>query len=194
MRRKVPLVLVVAAVLAAPSAGADVTSWLALGAGMAVDRATGATSTNPAFSASLGVGSDPTHAWVLGGVFRTVTRFSEGTDLNLSARLTTGGFSRGDWGIGLDVGPGLRLWGNDTRGTYPLQGALLLGAPWGLQLSMGADMVNLGGTPASVGGYAVLEFDFLRFTLMRQGSTDTYWRNPLPAGGPVEPSGPAAGH
>jgi hypothetical protein len=29
----------------------------------------------------------------------------------------------------------------------------------------------------------MLEFDILRFTLMRQGSTDAWWKNPSPAGG-----------
>lgn len=172
-------------------ARADVTTWLAFGAGLAVDHSTqtSATNWNPAFSASMGVGSDPTHAWVLGGVFRSMSRFNEGTDISLSLRLTTGGFSRGDWGFGFNLGPGLRLWGNNGYGTYPLQGAVLLGAPWGLQATVGSDIVNLEGHPTSIGAFALIEFDLLRFTLMRQGSTDQYWKNPLPAGGRTEPDG-----
>ena len=192
MRRIAFYAFVVAACFESASARADVTTWLAFGAGIAVDRSTAlnATNVNPAFSASMGVGSDPTHAWVLGGVFRSMSRFNEGTDINLSLRLTTGGFSRGDWGFGFDLGPGLRLWANDAYGTYPLQGAVLLGAPWGLQATIGSDIVNLEGHPTSIGAYAVIEFDILRFTLMRQGSTDTYWKNPLPAGGRMDSDGP----
>ena len=185
MRRFASVAFAAAVGLGGGTARADVTTWLAFGTGIAVDHSTanGSTNWNPGLSASMGVGSDPTHAWVLGGVFRSLSRFNEGTDLSLSLRLTTGGFSRGDWGLGVDVGPALRLWGNNTFGTYPLQGALLFGAPWGLQATVGSDIVNLEGHPSSIGAYALIEFDLLRFTVMRQGSTDAYWKNPLPVGG-----------
>ncbi len=191
MRRLSVPALVCASVLLAVAvparARADVTTWLAFGGGMGLDHASGgATNANPTFSASMGVGSDPTRSWVLGGVFRSLSRFNEGTDINLSLRATTGGFSRGDWGLGLDLGPGLRLWASNAYGTYPLQGAVLLGAPWGLEVSVGSDIVDLAGHPTSLGGYAVLEFDLLRFTLLRQGSTDVYWKTALPAGGRAE--------
>ncbi len=191
MRRLAPLAFAVAIGLGAESAKADVTTWLAFGAGIAVDHGTGtnATNVNPAFSATMGVGSDPTRSFVLGGVFRSMSRFNEGTDISLSLRLTTGGFSRGDWGVAFDLGPALRLWANNEYGTYPLQGAVIVGAPWGLQATLGSDIVNLEGHPASLGAFAVIEFDILRFTLMRQGSTDRYWKNVLPAGGRMEPDG-----
>jgi hypothetical protein len=169
-------------------ARADVTTWLALGGGVSLDHSmvTKETNLSPAFSASMGVGSSPVHSWVVGGVFRSLSRINEGGDISLSLRVTQGSFSRGDWGVGFDLGPGLRLWGNNAYGTYPLEGVVLLGAPWGLQMSIGADIVNLAGTPTSLGGYAVIEFDLLRFTVMRQGSTDRWWKNPLPAGGRME--------
>jgi hypothetical protein len=191
VRRLVPLAFAVAVAAAPHAAKADVTTWLALGAGIAVDHATAGnvTNVNPAFSATMGVGSDPSHHWVVGGVFRSMSRFNEGTDISLSLRVTTGSFSRGDWGVGFDLGPALRLWANNDYGTYPLQGAVIFGAPWGLQATLGSDIVNLGGHPASLGAFAVIEFDLLRFTLMRQGSSETYWKNPLPAGGRVEPDG-----
>lgn len=192
MRRLAPIGFAVAVGLGGGVARADVTSWLAFGTGLAVDHATdtGLTNVNAAFSASIGVGSDPTHKWVIGGIFRTMSRFTEGTDIGIAARLTTGGFARGDWGFGFDLGPSLRLWGSNAYGTYPLQGAVLLGAPWGLQVTVGADIVNLEGTPTSLGGYALVEFDLLRFTVMRQGSTEKYWKNPLPVGGHADPNGP----
>jgi hypothetical protein len=100
--------------------------------------------------------------------------------------VTTGGYSRGDWGLGFDLGPGLRLWESNADGTFPLQGAVILGAPWGLQLTLGSDIMNLAVHPSSIGGFAVVEFDLMRFTLMRQGSTDAFWKNPLPAGGRMD--------
>ena len=189
--RLAPLAFAVAIGLGAHSARADVTTWLAFGAGIAVDHGTGtkATNVNPAFSATMGVGSDPTNSWVVGGVFRSLSRFNEGTDISLSLRVTSGGFSRGDWGVGFDLGPALRLWANNEYGTYPLQGAVLIGFPWGLQATIASDIVNLEGHPASIGAFAVIEFDLLRFTLMRQGSTDRYWKNVLPVGGRMDQDG-----
>ena len=191
MRRPALLAFAVAVGLGSSAAHADVTTWLAFGAGLAVDHATAGsiTNANPALSMTMGVGSDPTHSWVVGGVFRSMTRFNEGTDISLSLRVTTGSFSRGDWGFGFDLGPAARTWGSNLYGTYPLQGAVLLGAPWGLQATIGSDIVNLEGSPTSIGAFAVIEFDLLRFTLMRQGSTERYWRNPLPVGGHMEPDG-----
>ena len=187
MRRLVALAFALAAGAPAHAARADVTTWLAFGAGLAVDHSTqtNATGWNPAFSASMGVGSDPSHAWVVGGVFRSMSRFNEGTDISLSLRVAQGSYARGDWGVAFDLGPGLRLWRNGQYGTYPLQGNIIFGGPWGLQATVGADLLNLEIHPTSIGAYALIEFDILRFTLMRQGSTEKYWKNPLPAGGRV---------
>ena len=172
----------------APAARADLTSWLSLGGGysFSYDGVAGFTPGAGAFSATIGVGSTPISPIVVGGVFRVTTRFGLGTDVGVMARVTTGGFARGDWGLGLDVGPSMRWWGSGDYGRYPLQSVLLLGAPWGLQVAVGVDIVNLGGDPPSRGGFALLEFDLLRFTLMRQGSTDSWWRNPSPAGGSMK--------
>ncbi len=196
-----PVVLACATVFAPRESRADVTTWLAFGTGLAVDHSTVNRSTNwnPAISATFGAGTDPNHAVVVGWVFRTMSRFNEGTDLNLSLRLTTGGFSRGDWGVALDVGPGLRLWEDNDDGMYPLQGTVTVGFPWGLQVAAGSDIMNLAVHPASIGAYALVEFDLMRFTIMRQGSTDKFWKNPLPVGGrpgaepPPDEGGPAAG-
>jgi hypothetical protein len=184
--RRAPFLLLVAALLLfAPAARADLTSWLSLGGGytLSYDGVTATYQSSGAFSGTIGVGSTPISPVVVGGVFRVTTRFGLGTDVGIMARVTTGGFSRGDWGLGLDLGPSMRWWGSGDYGRYPLQGVLLLGAPWGLQVAVGTDIVNLGGDPPSRGGFALLEFDLLRFTLMRQGSTDSWWRNPSPAGG-----------
>ncbi len=187
MRRALFLLVVAALVSLAPAARADVTSWLSFGGGYSFSYdSLVPTSQYPGagtFSGTIGIGSTPVSPVVIGGVLRVTTRFGLGTDVGVMARVTTGGFSRGDWGLGLDVGPSMRWWGSGDFGRYPLQAVLLLGAPWGLQVAVGADIVNLGGDPPTRGGFALLEFDLLRFTLMRQGSTDAWWWNPSPAGG-----------
>lgn len=199
--RRIAFVLpaVAALVLLAPAARADLTSWLSVGGGYSVAYRSGGTDTDTklslaprydwagAFSGTFGVGTTPIAPFVIGGVFRSTTRFGLGTDVGVMARLTTGGFSRGDWGLAVDLGASMRWWGNGDYGRYPLQGVLLAGAPWGLQVAIGADLLNLGGEPPTRGGFALLEIDVLRLTLMRQGSTDAAWKNPSPAGGRIEP-------
>jgi hypothetical protein len=177
--------LSVALVLIAPRARADLSSWLSLGGGFSLsyDQSTSTLFRTGAFSGTIGVGSSPIAPVVVGGVFRFTTRFNLGTDVGLMARVTSGGFARGDWGFGLDLGPSMRWWKGGEYGRYPLQAVLLGGLPWGLQVAVGADLANLAGSPPARGGFALLEFDFLRFTLMRQGSTDSWWKNPSPAGG-----------
>jgi hypothetical protein len=166
-------------------ARADVTSWLALGGGYGLARNGVASSIDSAgtFSGSIGVGTSPRSALVVGGMFRSVTYVGFGTDIGLGARLATRGFARGDWGFAFDLGLGYRYWGSGNYGQFPVQPVATLGAPWGLQLGVGANVFSLDGATQAVGGFAVLEIDLLRLTLMRQGSTDSAWHNPLPAGG-----------
>jgi hypothetical protein len=181
----VALSAVVTLLVTSSPARADVTSWLALGGGYGLERNVVGNSTDGAgsFSALLGVGSTPRARWVLGGVFRSVTYFGLGTDISLSGRVATGGFARGDWGAAIDLGLGYRYWRGGDYGQFPVHGVLTLGAPWGIELAIGADAFSLSGDPQARGGFALLEIDLLRLTLMRQGSTDKSWRNPAPAGG-----------
>jgi len=176
-----------AAALVAPrEAQADTSAWLTAGGGYgfqygneraAYDRAS-------VVSFSAGVGTTPLGNWVVGGLLRTTTYLSLGTDVDLSARFATGGFARGQWGLALDAGPGWRSWKLATNyGHFPLHAMLLGGLPWGLQLGVGADFFNLDGGPAARGAVALLEIDFMRLTVMRQGATDKWWENPSPAGG-----------
>jgi hypothetical protein len=183
--RALLVLLTAASLLIAQRASADLSSWLSLGGGysLSYDQSRDNLFRTGAFSGTIGVGSTPISPVVVGGVFRFTTRFNLGTDVGLMARVTSGGFARGDWGFGVDVGPSMRWWKGGDYGRYPLQAALLGGLPWGLQLAVGADVVNLGGSPPARGGFVLLEFDLLRFTLMRQGSTDAWWKNPSPAGG-----------
>jgi hypothetical protein len=184
--------IVAALVLLVREARADLTSWVSVGGGYSVEHRSavpvvaGGYDWVGAFSATFGVGTTPIAPLVIGGVVRSTTLFGLGTDVGLMARVTTGGFSRGDWGVALDVGASMRWWRNGDYGRYPLQGVLLFGAPFGLQIAAGADLVNLGGEPPSRGGFALLEIDLLRLTLMRQGSSDAVWKNPAPAGGRMD--------
>lgn len=184
-----------ACIMHVPSeARADVSSWFTAGGGYgfqhgaerdAYDRAT-------ALSFSIGVGSSPLGSVVAGGLLRTTTYFTLGTDLDLSARIASGGFARGQWGLAFDVGPGWRSWGSGAQyGRFPLHAMVLGGGPWGMQLGVGTDFFNLGSGPSARGAIALFEIDLLRLTVMRQGSTDRWWENPSPAGGRVpRDSGP----
>jgi hypothetical protein len=169
---------------AAP-ARADVTSWLALGGGYGFEK-NSVTTTNDrttAFTGTVGVGTSPLNRVVVGGVFRMLTHFTLGTDLSIGPRVATGGFARGEWGVAVDLGVVGRFWKHGDYGRVPLQGVITAGAPWGFQLGVGAEFLNLAGDPSAQGFFAVLELDLLRLTVDRQGSTEAWWKNPAPAGG-----------
>jgi hypothetical protein len=168
-------------------ASAEPSSWLSFGGGYGMKRSESRDFYDraPAMSLALGVGSTPVAPVVVGGILRSTTYFSLGTDLGVSARIATGGFARGQWGVALDLGPGWRTWGGGDYGKFPLNGLFVLGAPWGVQLGLGGDLWNLVGEPYARGAVALLEIDLLRLTVMRQGATDRWWENPAPAGGRI---------
>lgn len=175
-----------ACILHAPEARADISSWLSVGGGYGLKRndSTGSFDRGASTSFALGVGTDPMRSIVVGGILRSTTYFTVGTDLGLAARVATGGFARGQWGLALDAGAAWRTFGNGEYGRWPLTGLLILGAPWGLQLAAGGELLKVAGNDASAAGFvALLEIDLLRLTVMRQGATDRYWENPSPAGG-----------
>lgn len=166
-------------------ARAEVSSWLTFGGGYAFakDAVNDRTDRAVALTSSIGVGSTPAGSFVLGGLARTRINLSLGTDISIGPRFATTGFARGDWGFAVDAAVVGRFWGHGDYGRFPLQGMLIGGAPWGLQLGVGADFWSLSGPPYAQGAFAVLELDFLRLTVMRQGSSESWWPNPLPAGG-----------
>lgn len=176
--------------LHASPAKADVSSWLTGGGGYGFQQRDGASSYDraTALSFSMGVGSTPLAPVVVGGLVRTTTFFSLGTDLDLSARIAMGSFARGQWGLALDLGPGWRSWGKGASyGRFPLHAMIVAGGPWGMQVGVGANFWNIGGDPYAMGAVAILEIDLLRLTVMRQGATDRWWENPSPAGGRPPP-------
>ncbi|HEY8038606.1 MAG TPA: hypothetical protein VIF15_02385 [Polyangiaceae bacterium] len=181
------LALPAAALLAGGDAHADVTSWLAFGSGYALQTNTVASPSTrdsaPALTYSLGVGSTPLAPFVVGILYRGVTMLGLGTDVGASLRLATGGFARGGWGLALDGGVLWRSWRNGDYGRWPIDGMLTFGMPWGFQVGVGAQVANVDGGTTALGGYALLEIDLMRLTVMRQGPSELWWPNPNPAGG-----------
>jgi len=169
---------------AASSARADVSSWLAVGGGFGLQQASSSGNVDPAgmFTASVGVGSAPDHALVAGGLFRSTTYVNLGTDIGIAARLATNGFVRGGLGVAVDLGVAYRYWRGGDYGTFPLQAVATLGLPAGMQLGVGGTFWSVDGQQPALGGFVVLEMDFLRLTLMRKGNLEDYWPNPSAAG------------
>lgn len=185
-RRALATALATSAALAvAAPARADVSSWLSVGGGYTLRRDAVRDSLHDrgAFSTAVGVGSSPHGRVVVGGLFRLATSFALGTDAGLFTRVASRGFAQGDWGLALDLGVSGRFWKDGRFGRWPVQALVVGGAPWGLNLAVGADIVDLGGQSGIAGGLALLEIDLLRLTVMRQGSSDRIWENPAPAGG-----------
>ncbi len=185
MRYVIAASLALAALSSASLARADVTSWLALGAGATVERSDvtpDVIDAGPNFSASIGVGSSPVPKLIVGGVFRALVNFGLGTDISLSARIATRGFVRGGFGLAVDVGPTYRYWRGGDYGRFPLQGVITIGFPAGLQLGLGGHFWSLDNQHSALGGFAVLEIDLLRLTLMRKDNLEQYWPNPSAAG------------
>ncbi len=180
-----------ACILHVSSAAAEPSAWLSFGGGYGLKHndITHDLNKGTALSFALGVGSDPTKSFVLGGMFRSTSYLGLGTDIGLAARIASGGFVRGDWGLAFEIGPTLRTFGHGEFGRWPISTMITGGLPWGLQLGVGGDFFKVGGGDANARGFtAVLEFDLLRFTVMRQGSTDKWWENVAPAGGRIKPS------
>jgi hypothetical protein len=171
------------------NARADVSSWMAVGGGYTGQFLRQGSSTGfssdwvPAIDYSIGVGSSPLQPAVIGGILRGQTFIGLGTDLGAAARVSTGGFARGDWGVAFDLGAAWRSWQNSVYGEWPVQAALTGGTPWGFQLVVGGQVSTVPGSQPADGFFAAIEIDLLRLTVMRQGSSEPWWYNPSPAGG-----------
>jgi hypothetical protein len=166
-------------------AHADVSSWMAVGAGYALERnrVVGENDFATTLTYSLGVGTSPLRPLVLGGLVRGTTFIDLGTDLGVAVRASTGGFARGDWGLAIEAGASWRPWRQSSYGAWPLQGVVTVGAPWGFQLAAGVELGTLTNELSAEGGFVALEIDLLRLTVMRQGATEKWWPNPDPVGG-----------
>jgi hypothetical protein len=153
--------------LLAHNAQADVSSWVYAGFGPAYlkdverDRYT--------LQLETGIGTPPA-AIVAGGLFRVQPYFGEGTDLALLARVATRGFVQGGFGLALDAGGYQRFWGEGSTGGL---GSLVLGLPWGINLSASGGMGSNDAKFASL----TLGLDFARLTVYRTHGTN-WFSNP----------------
>lgn len=154
-------------------AQADVASWMYVGAGvgrLTLPSGSNDTTTNRATLAlDTGFGTSPLSPVVVGFAFKALGYLEEGVDVGFALRGTSSGYSRGMWGVALDVGVMQRFWGQSA--TLPTA-SLSLGLPWGVTLAAtaGSDFDathTLGFT---------LGFDWARLTAHR-ASGESQWRN-----------------
>ena len=175
--RLLSVIVCLSAGLLAREARADVTSWFYAGAG--------ATSLTPDYGGrnlpftldlETGVGSPPGGKVIIGGLVKSLTLFGQGTDLAFTVRGASGNFVRGGFGFAVDAGVYQRWWGpTDSTGFL---GAIVLGAPFGVQLNLlteqGSNGVHAYGATAGI--------DFLRLTVYR-AAVQEFWPNPfMPSG------------
>ncbi len=155
-------------------ARADISSWAYVGGGATAFKQEGfELKLAPSLAIETGVGTSPAHPVVVGGLFKFNTLFGEGTDLAVALRVASQGFVLGKFGLALDAGPYQRFWGPGSTGG---QAALVLGAPWGLTLSVGGGL----GSNESRHFAASLGLDFARLTIYRR-SGENWFPNPHPA-------------
>jgi hypothetical protein len=158
--------------VAAP-ARADVSSWASAMAGPTLFDDGVDKRSFPSLQLETGIGIPPTGFLVVGGLFHLETHFGQGTDIGLLGRFATRGFVLGDWGAALDLGGYERFWGRGSEGAL---GKLVLGAPWGIQLSAGGGYGTKDARHMSV----MLGIDFARLTIFRT-SGEGWFPNPYPA-------------
>jgi hypothetical protein len=179
MKRRLFTIAVIAGLGHAAPARADVSSWAYVGAGASslqqqgLDRRTATT-----LAIETGLGTPAKGPLVLGGLFKLSALFGEGADLGLAMRLANRSFVTGGFGLALDAGPYQRFWGDGSTGG---QAALVLGAPWGITLSVGG---GIGTNDARLFG-ATLGLDFARLTVYRLAG-ENWFPNPHPAYRPKE--------
>jgi hypothetical protein len=167
------------ALVRATPARADVSSWAYVGSGVSQLEQRGLSQKrDTTLAVETGLGTSPHRALVFGGMFKLLALFGDGADLGLSARLASRGFVTGGFGLALDAGAYQRFWGEGSTGG---QGALVLGAPWGITLSLGG---GFGSNDARQLG-ATLGIDFARLTVYRL-SGENWFPNPHPAYRPKE--------
>ena len=160
-------------------ASADVSSWAYVGSGVSsLEQQSLERRVDPTLAIETGIGTSPRRSLVVGGLFKLSALFGDGADLGLALRVANRSFVTGGFGLALDAGPYQRFWGDGSTGG---QAALVLGAPWGITLSVGG---GLGTNDARLFG-ATLGLDFARLTVYRLAG-ENWFQNPHPAYRPKE--------
>jgi hypothetical protein len=153
-------------------AEADVSSWLFLGTGPVWLSHSGDRDREWALQLDTGMGSSPREPIIIGGLARLYVPAGSGADVGLLVRTATRGFVLGDWGAAVDLGGYQRWWSPESTGG---QGSVVLGAPWGLTLSVSGGI----GTNESEHWGACLGVDLARLTVYRS-TGESWWSNPFP--------------
>lgn len=115
-----------------------------------------------------GMGSPPSGRVVVGGVFKFQPIFGYGIDLGLALRTATRSYVNGGWGLALDLGGYQRF----MRQSTGLTETLVIGAPWGFGVSLGAGT----GTRDQYHVSLAIGFDLARLTVHR-GTGGKWWKN-----------------
>jgi hypothetical protein len=153
-------------------AKADVASWMYVGGGigrLTLPSGTSNSTTHAALALDTGFGTDPLSPVVVGFAFKALAYNEQGIDLGVALRGTSSGYSRGDWGVALDLGVMQRFW--DQTATLPTA-TLGIGLPWGVTLAATGSS-NFEATHSLA---FTLGFDWARLTAHR-ASGESYWRN-----------------
>lgn len=166
------VVVLLALALWPRAALAQASSWFYVGGGGGVIEREGS-KVHGALQVDTGLGTSATHPVVLGALFRLQNYFGAGADVALLSRLVTRGFARGDFGAGIDAGVYQRWWGADSTGFI---GNAVLGAPWGLTLTVGA----AAGSGEQQAYFASFGVDLARLTVHRHSGLD-WFANPMRA-------------
>jgi len=179
MKRLASVLGAVAALASASQARADVSSWAYVGSGISsLKQKNLELRVDPTLAIETGIGTAPKHPVIVGGMFKLQALFGDGADLGVSVRVATRSFVTGNFGLALDAGPYQRFWGEGSSGGH---GSLVLGAPWGITLSVGG---GIGTNDARQFG-ATLGLDFARLTVYRLAGEE-WFPNPHPAYRPKE--------
>lgn len=164
------------------TAAAQATSWMYAGGGSSIAKSTVAEPDGNTSSAvdirsllhvDVGLGVAANRNFVWGGLARMQLHGPDLLDLGLLARGTTGGFARGDYGAGADIGVVRRWW---DQSSTALTANLLFGAPWGLTVVAGATL----GRHDERTFQLSIGLDFARLTVHRQSGLN-WFPNPLPS-------------
>jgi len=159
---------------AARPARADVSSWVFAGGGVSqLAQESLSSRTVGSMRVHFGMGTDPSHPLIVGGLFSWEPQFGYGSDISQLVRLATRGYVNGGLGLALDLGPYERFWGQGSVGGA---GTLWLGAPWGVSLGVGGSV----GSNDARSFSAILGIDFARLTVYRNTGTNVFL-NPFPA-------------
>jgi len=159
---------------AARPARADVSSWVFAGGGVSqLSQNTLSSRVVGSMRVHFGMGTDPSHPLIVGGLFSWEPHFGYGSDISQSLRIATRGYVNGGLGLALDLGPYERFW---REGSVGGASTLWLGAPWGVSLGLGGSV----GSNEAHSFSAILGIDFARLTVYRNSGTSTFL-NPFPA-------------